>query len=283
MREKKYIGVDLGGTKVRASCIQDGAVISDFKQHVKAQAEEAIVLDQIVESIEQVWDEQTIAIGVGVPSIVDAQTGIVYDVQNIPSWKEVSLKQHLEDIFHVRTEVNNDANCFALGEKWFGKGRNTSDLIGLVIGTGIAGGIIINNRLYAGQKCGAGEFGMLPYKDHHFEYYCSGQFFTRETGMSGEALAKLAIRGDTTAATIFDRFGRHMGMMIQAILYSLAPEKIILGGSVSNSFALFRNAMFETLKEFAYHEIADAVSIEVSEHPDIAVLGAAALVSSIQK
>lgn len=283
MREKKYIGVDLGGTKVRASCIQGGAVISDFKQNVKAQAEEDIVLNQIVESIEQVWAEQTVAIGVGVPSIVDPQTGIVYDVQNIPSWKEVRLKQHLEDKFKVPVEVNNDANCFALGEKCFGKGRNTEDLIGLVVGTGIAGGIIINNRLYAGQKCGAGEFGMLPYKDHFFEYYCSGSFFTRETGMSGEALAKSAIEGDPSAISIFARFGHHMGMMIQAILYTFAPEKIILGGSVSHSFSLFKKTMVETLKEFAFQEIVHAVSIDVSDHPDIAVLGAAALVISPQK
>ncbi|NND07895.1 MAG: ROK family protein [Saprospiraceae bacterium] len=251
----------------------------DSLQRVKAQASEGIILDQITNGIKEIWDDQVAGIGIGVPSIVDPRSGTVYNVQNIPSWTEVELKAHIENIFHVRVEVNNDANCFALGEKWFGKGQQNEDLIGLVIGTGIAGGIIIDDRLYAGEKCGAGEFGMLPYKDHYFEYYCSGQFFTREGGVSGEELARLALQGDKQAKAVYTQFGHHMGNMIQAILYALAPSKIILGGSISKSYDLFQEAMYKTLADFAFQKILDALVIETSEHPDISVLGAAGLVS----
>ena len=279
MQSDKYIGVDLGGTKIRTALVQNGLVLADSLQGVYAQESEDIILGQIANGIRTVWDEHVAGIGIGVPSIVDPSSGTVYDVQNIPSWKEVELKVHMETIFDIRVEVNNDANCFALGEKWFGKGQRNTDLIGLVIGTGIAGGIIIDDRLYAGEKCGAGEFGMLPYKDHNFEYYCSGQFFTRESGVPGEELAKMARQGDEKAIAVYDQFGHHLGKMIQAILYALAPSKIILGGSISKSFDLYQESLYLALEDFAYRKILNSLNIETSEHPDIAVLGAAGLVS----
>src|SRR5690606_24955530 len=113
-----------------------------------------------------------------VPSVVDVDKGIVYDVQNIPSWKEVPLKAIMEERYGVPVQVNNDANCFALGEKYFGQGRDSKAFIGLTLGTGLGAGIILNDKLYAGPNCGAGEFGMVPYLDYHYEYYASGQFFT---------------------------------------------------------------------------------------------------------
>ena len=124
-------------------------------------------------TIEEVFDSAVSGIGVGVPSIVDVEKGIVYDVQNIPSWKEVHLKQLLEERFQVPVFINNDANCFAIGEKHFGKGKDHENMIGLIVGTGMAGGIIIKNQLYNGYNCGSGEFGMIPYLEHNYEYYSS--------------------------------------------------------------------------------------------------------------
>ena len=117
------------------------------------------------------------AIGIGVPSVVDTHTGIVYDVQNIPSWKEVAIAQKMQELYKLPVLVNNDANCFALGEYHFGKGKGTKSMVGVTIGTGIGAGIIINGKLYCGPNCGAGEFGMIGYLDKVVEYYASGQFF----------------------------------------------------------------------------------------------------------
>ena len=96
-------------------------------------------MDQICGLIDESKPENLDGIGIGVPSVVDIEKGIVYDVQNIPSWKEVHLKSIMEERYCAATFVNNDANCFALGEKYFGKGLGHKSVIGLILGTGFPG------------------------------------------------------------------------------------------------------------------------------------------------
>jgi glucokinase len=216
-------------------------------------------------------------IGAGVPSVIDLATGTVYDVQNIPSWKKVPLGTILEGRYGLPVYVNNDANCFAAGEKHFGKLRPCDHGVGLIVGTGLGAGIIANGRLYSGANCGAGEFGMLPYLDRDIEAYASGQFFERVHGLSGRDLARRAARGDPRALEIFTEFGRHLGEAIKTICYAIDPEIIVLGGSVSRSYAYFREDLGRTFQSYAYAPARDRLRIEVSETENIAILGAAAL------
>ena len=173
--------------------------------------------------------------------------------------------------------VNNDANCFAVGEKHFGKGRKYNHLVGLIVGTGLGAGIILNGRLYSGPNCGAGEFGMIPYRDSILEHYASGQYFIREHGVRGEEVHSRAQRGDREAREIFTRFGVHLGDALMIIMLAVDPEAIILGGSVSRDFRFFEKTMRERMKVFPYRKILERIVIEVSARPQIAILGAAAL------
>jgi len=177
----------------------------------------------------------------------------------------------------VPVYVNNDANCFAVGEKYFGEGKGHENLMGLIIGTGMAAGIIIQNKLYNGFNCGAGEFGMLPYLDHHYEHYCSGQYFENTHSTNGEKLFQRATGGNKEAIEIFEQYGFHFGNAIIAILYALDPEIIILGGSVSKSYDFFKDALWKRLQIFAYRPVVSRLTIKVSSNPDIPLLGAAAL------
>ncbi|RPJ00342.1 MAG: ROK family protein, partial [Candidatus Aminicenantes bacterium] len=216
-------------------------------------------------------------IGAGVPSIIDLKAGVVYDVQNIPSWKKVPLKALLEERYRLPVYVNNDANCFAAGEKHFGKLGPYDSAVGLIVGTGLGAGIIANGRLYSGINCGAGEFGMLPYLDRNFEAYASGQFFRRLHGTSGRETSERAGRGDGKALETFAEFGRHLGEAVKAICYAVDPEIILLGGSVSKSYRFFQAALWETFQGYAYSLAKERLKIEVSETENIAILGAAAL------
>jgi glucokinase len=208
---------------------------------------------------------------------VDLETGIVYDVQNIPSWQEVPLKSILEERYAVPVLVNNDANCFALGEKHFGQGVGCQSLIGLILGTGFAGGIIVDGRLYPGRNCGAGEFGLIPYRESIHEHYCSGQFFTRQVGQTGAEVFRRAAEGDPEAVRVFAAFGQHVGEAIKTILYAYDPEMLILGGSVRKAFRFFQDAMWESIRTFAFSNSIKALKIAVSELEHVAILGAAAL------
>ena len=271
------IGVDLGGTNVRAGLVADGRLARVHAVPVRGQGTEAEVLEDLFAAIDPVMGPDVAGIGAGVPSIIDLKTGTVYDVQNIPAWKKVPLKAILEERYRLPSYVNNDANCFAAGEKIFGRLAPYDNAVGLIVGTGLGAGVIANGRLYSGINCGAGEFGMLPYLDRNFEAYASGQFFRRVHGTSGREAAERAGRGDRAALALFEEFGRHLGEAVKAICYAVDPEIIVLGGSVSKSYAHFRGALWQAFQSYAYSIAKERLRIELSETDNIAILGAAAL------
>ena len=115
--EKKnaYIGVDLVGTNMRAGRIVGDRLVAQGNAPTPQDAADCgETLEALIEVIRSVWDEGVVAIGIGVPSVVDREKGIVYNVVNIPHWEEVHLKEILEACFSVPVYVDNDANCFAL-------------------------------------------------------------------------------------------------------------------------------------------------------------------------
>lgn len=274
---KSIIGVDLGGTNVRAGKVSNNEITDIYSQQITSHETKEFVVQQVIETIEKVFDSSVDGIGIGVPSIVDVEKGIVYEVQNIPAWDQVYLKEILEKKFNVPVYINNDANCFVVGEKYFGVGQKYESIVGLVMGTGLGAGYYYNNRLFMGANCGAGEFGMVQYKDSIYEDYCSGQFFKTQYNIKGNELLELAENGDKKALEIFSNFGIHVGNAITTIIYMLDPEVIILGGSVSKSFKYFESSIFSTLTKIPYTNSVKNLKIEVSSLPHIAILGAAAL------
>lgn len=277
MSDPAVIGVDLGGTNVRAGLVEGGRLAHVRSVAVRSQGSEHDVLEDMFSAIDAVMRKDVAGIGAGVPSVIDLKAGIVYDVQNIRSWKKVPLKTRLEERYHLPACVNNDANCFTAGEKYFGKAKPYDHAVGLILGTGLGAGVIANGRLYSGRNCGAGEFGMLPYLDRNFEAYASGRFFERAHGVSGRELSGRAERGDERALAIFAEFGGHLGEAVKAICYAVDPEVIVLGGSVSKSYRFFQAAMWDAFQSFAYSITKAGLKIEVSETENIAILGAAAL------
>jgi glucokinase len=272
----KILGIDLGGTNIRIGLVENNKISEIRSIPTPSNDSQKAVLDSIAKLI-KTFDSKIDAIGIGVPSIVDVEAGIVYEVVNIPQWKEVHLKSYLESVFHVPVFVNNDANCFAVGEKYYGKGIGYKSVAGLVLGTGLGAGLIFNNQLYEGKNCGAGEIGNISYLSHNYEYYCSGQFFKDEYQISALEASKLAINGNHAAIEMFNQFGTHVGNMIQLVLFAYDPEIILLGGSLSKSFVLFRNSMNETISHFLYQKTLQSIKIEVSEIENVAIYGAASL------
>ncbi|WP_020402653.1 ROK family protein [Gracilimonas tropica] len=278
MNKRSLIGIDLGATNVRVALVEENEITSISSEPIKNSSSPEDLINQIRVLISKELTDKVGAIGIGVPSVVDVKEGIVYDVQNIPSWKEVPLKHILEKDFDRPVFINNDANCFVLGEKHFGKAKNYSSVAGLILGTGFAAGLIFNNRLYSGPNCGAGEVGMLPYRDSIFEHYCSGQFFDLHKNISGKEAYRRALEDDEEALEMFDEFGHHLGNALKAVMYAYDPELIVFGGGVRKAYNFFKNSMIASLRDFAYKKSINKIKIEISENEQIAVLGAAALV-----
>ncbi len=274
---KTVLGVDVGGTKIKTGRVSGKDVAQSSLSKVNRDDSEETSLSKLFMSIDEVMTDSVEAIGIGVPAVVDPDSGIVYDVQNIPSWKKVPLKELVQKQFNVPVYVNNDANCFALGEKYFGKAINHKNCVALSLGTGLGMGILINNELYNGVLCGAGEVGMLPYKNGILEQYAGSFFFKEEYGESAKMLHQKALENNATALSAFGQYGVHLGEAIKAILYLFAPEALILGGSISNAYPFFKASLQEALDSFAYQKQLENFKIETSDLVDSPILGAAAL------
>lgn len=282
MRTETILGIDLGGTHVRGGLIAENNLQSILSRRISSNGAVEQVMLELCSLIEGLIDNSVRAIGIGVPGLVDTQRGIVYDVVNIPSWKQVPLRQFLEDRYRLPVFINNDANCFALGEFYFGKGRGTDSMVGLTIGTGLGSGIIINKKLYEGKHGGAGEFGMIDYRDKYVEYYASGQFFQNVYKTDGEVVFKNAQDGNREALKMYEEMGSHLGNAIKTVLYALDVELIVLGGSVRKAWPYFHKSMWEQIETFAFQKAKENLKIEISELENGGILGAAALYYDLQ-
>ncbi|PLK45125.1 ROK family protein [Emticicia sp. TH156] len=272
------IGVDLGGTKIKAGVEMNGAVIKQETILLQDKDSLSSTLQQLIDLIKPLMAYSVNSIGIGVPSVVDTEKGIVYDVTNIPSWKKVDLKDILQDEFNVPVFVNNDVNCFTLGESRFGLAQGFSSVVGVTTGTGLGSGIIINNQLYVGNNCGAGEIGLLPYLDQNLEYYTSNNFFEAIHGITALEANHAAMAGNKIAIDLWHQFGKHLGTAIKTIMYAYDPQAIVLGGSLSKAYPFFEMGMYNALVDFSFPESLKRLKIFVSQDENISLLGAAALI-----
>jgi glucokinase len=269
------VGVDLGGTNVRAGLVQNGKIVALQKRAISSLAVQKIILEEIFETIEAVLQPGVRGIGICTPSLV--KNGVVYTVANIPAWRKVPLKRLLEKRFGIPAFVNNDAKCFALGEFHYGFGKGRQNLVGMILGTGLGCGVVIHGKLFTGSNGGAGEIGHAPYRENEFEHYCSGRYFRREFGVDAFELEQRADAGDIQAAEALASFGEHLAKVIQTVLYAYDPEVIVLGGGVSKAFRYFEKRLWERMGTFKFQNALKRLKIVPSKKPHIAVLAAAAL------
>lgn len=272
------IGVDMGGTNIRVGLLSGNNIIRKVVKPTLADRKENEILTDLIVAIREVITPEVKSVGVGVPSVVDLNTGIVYNVANIDSWKEVPLKDILETEFNIPVAINNDANCFVLGEQKHGVAKGYNNVVGVTIGTGVGSGLILNGRLYSGTNTGAGEIGDFPYLDQNAEYYCSGQYFTNVHNIKGHEVAKLAGEGDINALRIFKDFGKKLGDLMKMVLFAYDPEIIVIGGSISKSYNLFSEEMLKVIDTFPYSNTIKNLKVVISQKEDIGILGAAELI-----
>ena len=273
-----FIGVDLGGTNMRAAKVTDGVIV---KQQIMPTPRKAKNCEDTIEAlinvIAEVMDADVLAIGIGVPSVVDRRLGIVYNVANIPYWEEVHLKDILTSRFSVPVYVDNDANCFALGERFFGEGQTIPNFVGLTLGTGLGGGIIQQGKLLDDANCGSGEFGEIPYKEHNLEYYCSGSYFMNEWHINGKEMHERAMQNDPIALEAYSQLGLHLSVAVKIVVLTLDPQLIVFGGSVAEVHSLFEASLKEGLKDFPYPNSINRLQIRYSNLQNAGILGAASL------
>ena len=276
--EHVILGIDIGGTSIKAGVLVSGRLQDIRSIPTPALESQDVILEALATFIESYLPYSFEGIGIGIPGLVDPKEGVVLGLANIPSFQHVELRKFLTARFGEPVYINNDANCFALGVHKFGVGNEFQNLVGITLGTGVGGGIIIHNKLYSGVNSAAGEWCGVSYLDGTFEDYCSGKFFDRVYQSRPKALAKLAQEGDPVALQAFEEFGNHVGELLKVILFSLAPEAIVLGGSIRKTFPFFEKSLRATLQTFPYASVLAKLQLLVSDLDETAIHGAVALV-----
>jgi len=244
------IGVDLGGTKVRAALVSAGILFSE-RRIFEDPMNDAHVLSTIEEAIRAVLLKAEggpiEGIGIGIPAIPDGPPGQATTLvaPNLPVLERCDIKQHLEATFGLRVEMENDANCFIAGEHRFGAARGVSDCIGLTLGTGIGCGIVLQGKVRRGATWHCGELWDLPLDNGQgLEEVLSGAGIARRAGASSAAEAAQAARqGDPDALAAWQEYGHRLGWLLAVLQRIIDPELFVLGGSIRESLDLFEEPM----------------------------------------
>ncbi len=271
------IGVDLGATNIRVGIVEGGVIYRKISEPFPYDKTFEETINFLISTIRRLMNTNIKGIGIGVPSVVDSRKGIVYKAGNVPSWKEVHLKDILEAEFKIQVRVNNDCNCFAFGERYYGECTPYRNIVGVTLGTGLGAGIVVNDVLYEGLNTGAGEIGLVPYLDSNYEHYCASKFFQRYKTTAHIAYLR-AENDDKEALAMWEEFGHHIGNMIQVIMYMYDPEAIILGGGITKGYKYFSEGMNKNLANFPYPLALEKMHLLISSKEDISLLGAASLI-----
>jgi predicted NBD/HSP70 family sugar kinase len=296
---KYAIGIDLGGTFIKAGIVDsNGKLLMDTKTDSYADVSPKKVIAQIEKVINELktgFDEKISGIGIGSPGIV--VDGKVKYPPNFRNWRVVNLKNEIKDKFGIETAVDNDANCAGLAELKFGYGRKIKNFIFLTLGTGIGGAIIINDQLYRGEKCGAGEFGWtsINFNGPHglggnpgaVETYIGRNYFLQSErneikklgkNIDFKELTEFAKQGNKTALSLFDKYGFYLGAAITNYFNLMDVRTCIVTGGIANVYPFFIDSCRNTIRERALKTIRDNFKVLHSKIKEAGVLGAAGLV-----
>lgn len=292
-----YAGIDIGGTNIKYGVVSNtGEILFQDSHPTNAlRGKDALIADiqSVIKNLHHQFSD-VLSIGVGFPSVVNPKDGCVYYPPNLPGWGIVPLVQLLQDVSTVPVAVDNDANVAALAESEFGAGKNTSHFLYITLGTGVGGGIIINGRIYTGEKGGAGEVGHIiidindeptPTMQQAGRSFRAGTLEERLGRMGLIALAKMYManypdsilhtykpldvehisiavgQSDTCAIECIAYAGKILGLGIASALALLDMRIVVVGGGISNSHHLFLDTALTTLRERALPTISSEVEI----------------------
>lgn len=280
------IGIDIGGTSIKGAFINEkGKILSRFSLKVnnkEAPEKEVKKLCDIINEETKKNEYDVKGIGLGMPGIMNFDEGVVITSPNLPTWNGFNLKNFMKKETGLPVEINNDANVAALGEATFGSGKKYHDIIMITLGTGVGGGVIINDKLFDGnlhqgaelghmvikangRKCGCGRKGC-------FEAYASATALIKETkrmmkkhpesllyqvskelnGVDARNAFVAAKRGDAVANKLVDSYVYYLSEGLINYCNIFRPEAIILSGGVANEGEYLFNKVREYLEKHTY-------------------------------
>lgn len=311
-----FASIDLGGTNIHAALTRgNGSLLAEVKQPTLSHEGPEAVVERMIAMIRGLTEQLAVtpvALGMGVPGLVDVGTGTTRFLPNMPTqWRGVTVRAMMEQALGFPVHVLNDARTATLGELVFGHGQSVSDLVFFTLGTGVGGGVVLDGKLRLGPLNAAGELGHQTVDPHGLPCGC-GSHGCLETVASGPALTAEGVRlllsgnaprlhdlcggdlnrvtaatvgqaareGDTMLLKAIERMGRWIGIAAANLVSALHPRMIVLGGGVAQLGELLLEPMRQTLHARVGMFPTDDVEVRASQLGDRAgLLGGIALAS----
>jgi glucokinase len=289
------IGVDLGGTNLRIAAVDGrGTLLEKTTIGTQVSLGRDRVIRDMVDAIRSLTVKlasqgELLGVGIGVPGIIDKDTGLLRESPNLPGWSDYPVGKEIESLLGKPVIIENDANVAALGEQWLGAARDYPSMCMVTLGTGVGGGLVLEGKIWGGMNGMAGEIGHLTVEPNGVlcgcgnhgcvERYASATAIVRmarEMIASGEApelqrvadqsdkefsariVYQLALQGDKHAQAIFDRVGWALGVVIAALVNTLNLPMILIGGGVAAGWECFAPKMFEEVRRRSFVYVATA-------------------------
>ncbi|MCS7055632.1 MAG: ROK family protein [Thermoflexales bacterium] len=272
MAPKYAMGIDLGGTKILAAVVDaQGNVLAAAKKTTQAEKGPEVVIERIQKAMDEALDEAKLkkdriaTIGIGAPGIIDSANGIVISLTNLPGWRNVEIAKQLRRWHPVPVSLSNDVRVAAVGEHRVGAGRGVHSMIAVFVGTGIGGGIILNDKPWVGFRASAGEVGHMvlladgPYAlgggiRGGIEALASRSAIDRDLraglaagrksvlpdllkekgsdAITSSVLAKAVSKNDPLTLEVLRRAAYYLGLHAASLINAFDPEMLVYGGGV---------------------------------------------------
>jgi len=304
------VGVDLGGTNIKVGLVTPaGHVLQRHATPTRAEEGPAAVAARICAAALDCLQAagrpvgEVGGVGVGSPGTIDMDAGVVTFSPNLPGWAHVPLRSMVEDELQLPCVLDNDANAAALGEYWLGAGREAHSLVLLTLGTGIGGGIVLDGRIWHGDRGVAGEIGHMSIDPDGppcgcgnrgcLEAHASATAMVRrlreaveagaETplarsldGLSARDIHAAALDGDPVARANVEMTGRYLGVGVSNIMHILNPEVVAFTGGVTAAGPMLFEPLIEEVEWRTLADSREGVRICAAELPeDAGIVGAA--------
>ena len=290
------IGVDLGGTNLRIATVDDnGKVLEKTTTSTEVARGRDQVIDAMCAAIQQTVTKlrgsgDLAGIGIGVPGIIELQSGMLRESPNLPGWEDYPVRDEIERRLRTTVVLENDANAAALGEKWLGAAASVDDMCMLTLGTGVGGGIVLDGRVWHGMTGMAGEIGHVNVEPDGPPCMCGSKgcleqlasatavkrmaveavatgkapelarAMNEEPEFSSKVVHQMAMQGDEPAREIFRRVGDALGIVLADVINIFNLPMYVIGGGVSSAWDAFAPPMMERIRKnsFVYRATAPA-------------------------
>jgi glucokinase len=268
------IGVDLGGTNLRAAAVtHEGRIFNKIAGHTDLKAGRDAVIGDIVSSINELKQlcgtDRLAGVGIGVPGFIAMEQGLILNSNNLPEFNGFPVRDDIERRLGTPIFLENDANAAALGEKWAGAGTHVRDLVLLTLGTGIGGGIIADGRVVHGSDgmaaeighmtiypngnpCGCGNYGCLEKHASATAIVAMARLIQLGDDLSSKQVYDRAASGDERAKMIFHAVGTALGIALATLVNLFNFPLYLLSGGPLGAWDEFAPAMFAEVRKRSF-------------------------------